>query len=383
MRKRLVVGMFALLGFSSTEAAEPELNRLKQHVTTLASLEFAGRRDEGAVKARDYLVEEFRRLELSPLFGESYRQDIQGGEPSKVIGVNVGAKLGPTNPKLVDEWIILGVHFDHLGTRGDLYFPGADDNASSVAMMLEVARSIVESPSTPRRGVIFVGFDLEENGPNGEFGLRGSRFFVKNPPIPLNQVRLFVTADMIGRSLGGVCRNDVFVLGSEREPAIRPWIIKAGEGRPVRVNLMGTDVLVVDRSDYGPFRLREVPYLFFTTGESDVYHTIKDIASTIDYEKLTAISQVMGGVIRSSSEAATVPAWSPTPDYPVSEATSFRNVFQTLLDHRDDLKISLYGQALIKQAIRIADGIIARGAMTVDERNSIVRIAQIVLFTVL
>ncbi len=383
MLKRSVYGVVVLLSTTSIQAAEPELARLKQHVTTLASPEFGGRRDEGAAKARDYLVDEFRRLKLSPLFGGSFRQDVTAGETSKVIGTNVGAMLEPSDPKYVDQWVILGVHFDHLGTRGDLVFPGADDNASSVAMMLEVARSMVESPASPRRGIMFVGFDLEENGPNGEFGLRGSQFFAKNPPRPLGQIRLFVTADMIGRSLGGVCENEVFVLGSEREPAVRPWIARGAEGRPVRVNLMGSDVLVVDRSDYGPFRVREIPYLFFTTGESEVYHTPRDVASTINYEKLTAISQIMGRVIRSSVEAATLPTWSAIPDYPVSEAASFRNVFQILLDHRADLKISPYGVALINQAIRIADGIIARGAMSTDERNSIVRIAQIVLFTVL
>ena len=382
MFPRLARGLIVLQWLTSVQGAEPESDRLKRHVTTLASPEFAGRRDEGAVKARDYLVDEFRRLKLAPLFGESFRQDVTGGNPRRILGVNVGAKLAATDPN-ADEWIILGVHFDHLGMRGNVIYPGADDNASSVAMMLEVARSMVESPSTLRRGVMFVGFDLEEMGPQGEFGLRGSQFFVQNPPVPLGQVRLFVTADMIGRSLGGVCRPDVFVLGSEREPAVRPWIAQGSEGRPVRVNLMGSDVLVVDRSDYGPFRIKEIPYLFFTTGESEVYHSPNDLAATIDYEKLAAISQIMARVIQSAAQAESVPPWLAIPDYPLSEATSFRNVFQTLLDHRDDLKIKPFGIALIKQGVELADRVIAQGNMTTAERSAIVRIAQIVLTTVL
>ncbi len=97
-------------------------------------------------------------------------------------------------------------------------------------MMLEVARSLVESSDRPRRSIAFVGFDLEERGPNGEFGLRGSQFFARHPPVPLEKVSLFVTADMIGRSLGGVCERMVFVLGSEHEPEVRPWIAKGGRG---------------------------------------------------------------------------------------------------------------------------------------------------------
>jgi len=383
MRLRLAYGLLALVGVASAPAAEPELDRLKRHVTTLAAPEFLGRRDAGAVKARDYLIAEFRRLKLAPLFGDSFRQDVTGADPSAILGVNIGAVLGPTDPKFANEWIILGTHYDHLGVQNGVIYPGADDNASGVAMMLEVARSFVESPATSRRGVIFVGFDLEERGPNGEFGLRGSQFFARHPPRPLDQVRLFVTADMIGRSLGGVCRQDVFVLGSEHQPAVRPWIDQASAGQPVRVNLLGSDVLVIDRSDYGPFRTREIPYLFFTTGENPLYHTPRDVAATLDYDKLTAISRIMAGVVRSASQAEVLPAWSAVPNYPTSEAASFRTIFQALLDHRDDLKIGAYQTALLKQAIRTAEAVVARGAMTADERTAIVRTAQIVLFTVL
>ena len=250
------------------------------------------------------------------------------------------------------------------------------------AMMLEVARSIVESPEVPRRGILFVGFDLEERGPNGEFGLRGSQFFARNAPVPLEQVRLFVTADMIGRALGGVCREDVFVLGSEHEPGVQPWIERAAKGAAVRVNLLGSDVLVIDRSDYGPFRTRQVPYLFFTTGENPLYHSPRDVAATIDYPKLTAISRIIAGVIQTASQADTAPPWLDNPDNSLAEAAALRRVFQTLLDHRDDLKIGGYQVLLIQQAIRTADKVAERGSITPQERTAIVRIAQVVLFTV-
>ena len=100
---------------------------------------------------------------------------------------------------------------------------------------------------------MFIGFDLEE------IGLFGSRYFVEHPPVPLDRIKLFLTADMIGRSLGGVCESYVFVMGTEHAPGLRPWIEQAARGEPVTVGLLGTDLLVINRSDYGPFRAAEGP----------------------------------------------------------------------------------------------------------------------------
>ncbi len=214
-----------------------------------------------------YLTEQFRRLKLEGLFGGEYLQAIPGKEPGTRIGQNVGAMLRGSDPKLRDQWVILAAHFDHLGVRGGKLFPGADDNASGVAMMLEVARCVVQAPTPPKRSIMFIGFDLEE------IGLFGSRYFVAHPPVPLDRVALFVTADMIGRALAGVCEEHVFVLGTEHSPGLRPWIEEAGRGRPLSIGLLGSDLLVLNRSDYGPFRSREHPLpLLHDRGESPLSH---------------------------------------------------------------------------------------------------------------
>ena len=376
----LISGFVGLALATGATAREPELSRLKAHVETLASPEFEGRRGEGASKARAYLIAEFRKLGLEPLFGDSYTQDVTGKGPGDVLGVNVGARLSGTDP---DHWVILGTHYDHLGKRGEVVYPGADDNASGVAMMLEVARSMVESGEKPRgRGVQFVGFDLEERGPKGELGLRGSQFFARNPPTPLDRVALFVTADMIGRALGGVCDSTVFVLGSEHEPEVRPWIEASSLGKAVDVGLLGSDMLVIDRSDYGPFRSRKVPYLFFTTGENPLYHSPEDVAETLDYPKLEAISRIIRRVVREAAHAESAPLWREPPDYPLAEALAIRGVLRTLLAHRESLKIGPYQVGLMNQTIRLVEGIAERGAMTPSERSRIARTAQIILFTV-
>ena len=375
-----VASIFAGPGLAG--GPEPELPRLKAHVEALASPGFGGRRDAGAAKARAYLIDEFRRLGLGPLFPGGFAQDVTGKGPADVLGVNVGAKWPGSDPAVAEKWVVLGVHYDHLGTRGDVVYPGADDNASGVAMMLEVARALAESPRKPRRSIAFVGFDLEERGPAGELGLRGSQFFARHPPIPLEKVALFLTADMIGRSLGGVRGPFVFVLGSEHEPEVRPWIARAAEGKPIQVGLLGSDILVIDRSDYGPFRSRKVPYLFFTTGENPTYHTPRDVAETLDYEKLEAISRMIREVVSDALDGEVEPTWAAVPDYPVAEALAIRSVLQTLLDHRETLKIGPYQLALMGQAIRSVDEIAGRGTMTPAERSRIARTAQVILFTV-
>ena len=354
------------------------MQRLKAHVTTLASPDFGGRKGKASLKAGAYVADALRDLGLEPLFGDSYTQDIPADDPASIVGRNVGARLVGSDPALRDEWVIISAHFDHLGVREGVLYPGADDNASGVAMLLEVARGFAGKPERPRRSVMFVGFDLEESA------LFGSRYFVDHMPIPLEKVKLFVTADMIGRALGGVCDPYVFVMGTEHEPALRPWIAEAAARQPgLKVGMLGADLLVIDRSDYGPFRRRAVPFLFFSTGENPRYHSPDDKAETIDYPKLEAISRVIFAVLTRAADADALPAWAPAADPPVAEAAAVRDVLRTFLDHRRDLKIGPAKAALMANALRTLDGVVARGAITPEERAAMVRVAQFVLFTVL
>jgi Peptidase family M28 len=386
MRRRLwTVGIVAILVVASASRRaraegppEMDLERLKAHVTTLASPEFGGRRGVGILKASQYLIQAFQELGLEPLFEGSFTQDIPARQEGLILGRNVGAKLVGSDPKLRDQWIILGAHYDHLGVRQDgALFPGADDNASGVAMMLEAARALAKGSERPKRSIMFLGFDLEESG------LFGSRYFAEHSPVPLEQVALFLNADMIGRSLGGVCEPYVFVIGTERAPGLRPWVDQAAAGeRDLRIGLLGTD-MIGTRSDYGPFRSREVPYLFFSTGENPVYHTPQDTADTINYPKLQAISRVILGVLRQAVAADEVPKWSLEPDNPIAEAVTIRDVLRTLLDNRETLKVGPAQAILMKNALRNLDAIVKRGEMTPTERAGLVQVARLVLVSVL
>jgi len=361
---------------SAREAAQPSEKRLRAIVTELASPAYEGRRGAGGVKAGDYLISQFRQLKLEPLFQGEFTQTVPGKEPGTRIGRNVGAMLRGSDPVLRDQWVIVAAHFDHLGVRNGRLYPGADDNASGVAMMLELARSVVEGGASPKRSIMFVGFDLEE------VALFGSRYFVAHSPVPLERIVLFITADMISRALGGVCEKHVFVMGTEYVPALRPWIAKAARDRPLTVGLLGSDILVFDRSDYGPFRSRRIPFLFFTTGENPRYHTPDDTAETLDYKKLAEISQLIHQVVVDAVRAPSIPRWQSNPDNPLAEALTIREVMGLLAQNAERLKIGSVSLFLIKSTLQSLDEIAARGSITPEERARVIQAARVVLFVI-
>jgi hypothetical protein len=376
----LGIGLALAIPTAVAGADEPpdaaRLARVESLIGTLASPEFEGRSGAGARRAAALIVDTFRDLGLRPLFGDSFEQPIPGQRGEGEVGRNVGAWLEGADPELRREWILVAAHYDHLGVRGGRLFPGADDNASGVAMLLEVARSLGEG-APPRRSVAFVAFDREEDG------LWGSRHFVQSPPRPLESIRLLLVADMLGRSLAGVCDEFVFVLGSENAPGLRPSIDRAAEGLPVRLGVVGSDVLLFDRSDYGPFRVRGIPYLFFTTGESPVYHSPEDRPETLDYAKLGASIELVSRLARDASGEAQLPDWSAPPDHALDEAVAIRDVLARLRDHADDLAIKPLQRTWIDLQIRDLTEAIGRGRLTPDERRRMVSGAQLVLYTIL
>src|SRR5262245_43344916 len=225
---------------------------LRTHVEYLASPKLEGRGTAGGKQlARAYIERQFQDLRLEPLFGKTgFVQDIPGptnkeGERT-LLGKNLGAWLPGSDPVLRDEFVILSAHYDHLGVTSQDIYPGADDNAGSVAMMLEVARRFVESGQRPRRSLIFLSCDLEEKM------LWGARWFVAHPPQPIRQVRLFVTAEMIGRTLGDLPMKTVFVLGGEHSKGLKQIVNAIPVPPELDVAHLGID-LIGTRSDYGPF----------------------------------------------------------------------------------------------------------------------------------
>ncbi len=165
-------------------------------------------------------------------------------------------------------------------------------------------------------------------------------------------------------------------------PGLRPWIAKAAEGRSLDIGLLGSDLLVLNRSDYGPFRSRQVPFLFFSTGENPLYHSPEDRPETLDYPKLTSISRVIHRVAETAASAAEVPRWLPTADHPFTEALTIRDVIRELIKHRETLRLGTAQLYLMNSTLTTLEGIVARGKITPGERASLVQSARLVLLTI-
>ncbi len=352
---------------------------IRPHIEYLAGDSLRGRSGAESRIAADYIVSKFRQLGLKPLFGDRFYQVIPGKsevpDQTVVLGRNVGAWLEGSDPELRKEFVIIGVHYDHLGTREGQIFNGADDNASGVAMMLEVARTLSKSAVKPRRSVVFVGFDLEERM------LWGSRWFAAHPPWPLEQVKLFMTADMIGRSLGDLPLPVVFVMGSEHAPQLKASLSKIGHPQGLEVSRLGIDV-VGTRSDYGPFRDREVPFLFFSTGEHPDYHTPRDRPEKLDYEKASRVASLVLKLVEDVASTDTPPEWSQPLQGDLDEPRALERITTLLLEAGEKRQLTDIQRYMISTVRNRCQRILAANAMTADDRVWLVRMSQLLLLSV-
>jgi len=368
--------------------AEAELSvdigvqELKAHVYRLASPEFLGRRGPGAARASRHLAAAFERLKLRPAFGDSYCQPIPWllASDDKLrdafVGRNVGAMLPGTDPKLKDEWIVLSAHYDHLGKQGAVLFPGADDNASGVAMLLEVAERFALQEDKPRRTILFVAFDQEESG------LQGSTHFAAHPPLDIHKLKAVLTADMLGRSMANVMNEYVFALGSEHAPRLRQLLEEVKPDNGLKVGRLGAD-LVGTRSDYGPFRDRRVPFLFLSTGQHPDYHRPTDLPDRIDYVKLRRIALWISDLCWRLCNDDEAPSWDEKglgPD--LDEVHTVWLLLKRTLERPDACPLSSDQRERVTSAEKRLAEILSRGKVSAEERSWLVWTARLLLMTV-
>lgn len=387
--------MLSLLTLAFTLAAEPfpfekdeaELSEeiraeeLKAHVYRLASPEFQGRRGAGAARAARHMADSLARLKLKPAFGDSFYQPIpwllaEGkNKEASFVGKNVAAILPGNDPKLKDEWILLTAHFDHLGEQGKRLYAGADDNASGCAMLLEVAERFALQKAKPKRTIVFVAFDQEESG------LQGSTHFAAHPPLPFSQLKAFVTADMVGRSMGNVMDEYVFALGSENSAEIRKLLEDHSPKEGLKVGRVGADVIGT-RSDYGPFRDRKVPFLFVSTGVHPDYHTTRDTPDRIDYEKMRKISNWVFDLSASLADVERAPVWSKDglpPD--LDEVRTIHLLLSRVLKKPDAFVLTEKQTVLVQTTIDKLGAILDRTQVTPTERATLLWTARLLMAT--
>ena len=222
------------------------------------------------------------RLEVHPDSIAKLKQEVH----QKLTMRNV---LGMIPGKNTKEYVIVGAHFDHLGIDpvldGDQIYNGADDNASGVSAVLQIARAFLASGQQPERNVIFAFWDGEEKG------LLGSKYFVQTCPF-LSQIKGYLNFDMIGRNnkpqqpkqvvyfytaahpvFGDWLKEDIRKYGLQLEPDYRAWENPIGG------------------SDNGSFAKVGIPIIWYHTDVHPDYHQPSDHADRLNWDKVVEITK--------------------------------------------------------------------------------------------
>ncbi len=213
---------------------------------------------------------------LQPFSARAF-SDVRLGHGDGRPTQNVAALVRGTDPALRGQVVVVGAHFDHLGREpqssldpdaGSAIRPGADDNASGTAVVLELARTLAANP--PRRSVVFVLFSGEE------LGLLGSLHFVSNAPVALDSVQAMVNFDMVGR-----LRNDRLIVYGTGTAAEMPVLVDSANIGAAPLTL-ATVPDGFGPSDHASFYAKGIPVLHLFTDLHEEYHRSTDVASTVN-----------------------------------------------------------------------------------------------------
>lgn len=256
---------------------------LQRHVDTLTSSYMEGRgvNTRGVDRAALYLADQFRRAGLEPIDG-TYVQRFDGvyAGLGGITLSNVVGMIPGTNRALSAEPIVIGAHYDHLGIDEDTgqIYSGADDNASGVSVMLEVARNMSRA-FTPQRPIIFVAFSGEESG------LLGSSEFVNNPPGAFAKEDLFamINLDAVGRLEG----KPLQVFGTD---SAYEWPFMAqGIGFTIGVP-SAFPAETIASGDHVSFLNAGIPAIHLFSGVTLDYHQPTDTADKLDYRGMSDVA---------------------------------------------------------------------------------------------
>ena len=201
---------------------------------------------------------------------------------------NVVGILEGSDPKLKDEFIVLGAHYDHVGinTRGggDKINNGADDNGSGTVTLMSIARALGRSKVKPRRSICILAFSGEEKG------LLGSEYYVDFPLRPLSQTVAMLNMDMVGRNFDNGCE----IIGTQFCPQLRDALSIMGKRDGLELVFKpGSKGNILERSDQAPFYKKQIPIAFFTTGLHSDYHKPSDHWDKINCKNMAKIGRLI------------------------------------------------------------------------------------------
>ena len=318
MMKKYIL-LFLVLAFVLQASAQQD--EMRQTVAYLASQELGGRYPgtAGDSLASDYIVGQLRSLKLKPIIKakkeKGFYQDFNFTKKEQEITThNIIAVLPGKDKQLRHEYIVVGSHYDHLGMGGEgsgsrrpdtlAVHPGADDNASGDAVVLQLAKYFKQKDSP--RSIIFAFFGAEEQG------LIGSKQFLEwmkkedtrriNLPVDQKGIVAMVNLDMVGRMRDSA----MSVSGTGTSSAFKTIVEQVAEQTKLNVSCTPDGY---GPSDHASFVAVEIPVLFLTTGGHMEYHTPDDLPPTLNYDGLQQTLKFSEALI---DRLASLPT---TPDY--------------------------------------------------------------------
>ena len=309
---RLSSLLFFLIFTLSCSTNSVYKNNIIFDVEYLSSDELEGRStgSKGEELAANYIEKRFKELNIEPIGEDGYFQEFsfkQKSHPHETIitsdsiqensvtGKNV---IGFIDNKSINT-IVVGAHYDHLGFGGEgsLYISdslkihnGADDNASGVSLMLDLAAKLKDNNNN---NYMFIAFSGEE------LGLLGSNFFVKNPTIDIKSINYMINMDMVGRLNN---ENTLAVYGLGTSPIFKQTIKSNNKNFKIIENESG-----VGPSDHTSFYLNDIPVLHFFTGQHSDYHKPSDDSELLNYEGINLISDFIYSIISDLNDNGKLP----------------------------------------------------------------------------
>ncbi len=277
MRTGYALLLLIYMGTAHGQADSIRMDSLLAHVRFLASDELRGRQTgaAGNAAAARYITQRFQAYGLEPLTA-GYRQPFQFYSrltKQAYKGANLIAMVeGSTQP---DSFVVISAHYDHIGVRNGAVYNGADDNASGVGALLELARYFKANPAP--YSLVFAAFDAEE------MGLKGAHHFVDEPPVPLSAIGLNINLDMIGRNE----KEEIYVCGTSHYPRWRPPLQALEQQAGITLRF-GHDSAGLPpgedwtfASDHAAFHRKGIPFLYFGVEDHEDYHQPTDDANRI------------------------------------------------------------------------------------------------------
>jgi hypothetical protein len=293
---------------------------LKEWVSYLASDQMRGRRNGSPEMkvAATWISDKFSEYGLKPVLASGdFIQDysFKSRQGSETAERNVIGFIEGSDPKLKNEFIILSAHFDHIGIRkgnpADSIANGADDNAAGTATLIGIAKYIKESGKKPGRSILFTAFSGEESG------MRGSRYFVANSPMPLKNAYADLNFEMIGHSeyLG---KNNYYMTGctlSSLDDLIGEFNKKSGFILVDTIQMAKNLFYASDNISYSRFSTADgitkgIPSgTFATTTMGPHIHNVTDEVKLFDFDNMAALVNHFSSLVLWLSDNKTEINW--------------------------------------------------------------------------